>query len=109
MSCFFEIVLELGVSKQKAVWIITEITTQQFQNYQALPQGLLKINLRRPEKHHDYIIYDNALDDAISVFQLSFEETLKECSLNFSVEDCGQKITRDRIKRISKRYLPLNC
>ena len=106
---FFEIVQALGVSKQKAVWIITEITAHQFQNYQTLPQGLLKINLRRPEKHHDYIIYDNTFHDAISVFQLSFEESLKECSLNFSVEDCGQKITRDRIKRISKRYLPLNC
>ena len=106
---FFEIVEELGVSNQKAQWIITEITSHQFKNRQRLPQGLLKINLKRPEKHHDYIIYDNALHDAILLFQLSFEESLKEYSLNFNGEDCGQKITRDRIKSISKRYLPLNC
>ena len=106
---FFEIVQELGVSNQRAQWIITEITSHQFKNRQRLPQGLLKINLKRPEKHHDYIIYDNALHDAILLFQLSFEESLKEYSLNLNGEDCGQKITRDRIKRISKRYLPLNC
>lgn len=106
---FFETVQDLGVSNQKAVWIITEITSHQFKTCQRLPQGLLKISLKRPEKHHDFIIYDNALHDAISVFQLSFEESLKENSLNFSAEDCGQKITRDRIRSISKRYLPLNC
>ena len=105
---FFEIVQELGVSNQKAQWIITEITSHQFKNRQRLPQGLLKISLRRPEKHHDYILYDNALHDAISLFQLSFEESLKEYSLNFNAEDCEQKITRDRIRSISKRYLPLN-
>lgn len=105
---FFEIVQELGVSNQRALWIITEITSYQVQNCQRLPQGLLKISLRRPEKHHDYILYDNALHDAISLFQLSFEESLKEYSLNFNAEDCEQKITRDRIRSISKRYLPLN-
>ena len=105
---FFEIVQELGVSNQKAQWIITEITSHQFKNRQRLPQGLLKISLKRPEKHHDYILYDNALHDAISLFQLSFEESLKEYSLNFNAEDCEQKITRDRIRSISKRYLPLN-
>jgi len=104
----FEIVQELGLRKQKAVWIITEITSHQFKNCQKLPQGLLKISLKRPEKHHDYVIYENALHDAVSLFQLSFEESLKEYSLNFNVEDCGQRITRDRIRRISKRYLPLN-
>lgn len=105
---FFEIVQELGVSNQRALWIITEITSYQVQNCQRLPQGLLKISLRRPEKHHDYILYDNALHDAILLFQLSFEESLKEYSLNFNAEDCEQKITRDRIRSISKRYLPLN-
>ena len=105
----FEIVQELGVSNQKAVWIVTEITSHQFKNCQRLPEGLLKINLKRPEKHHDYILYNNALHDAISLFQLSFEESLKEYSLNFNVEDCGQNITRDRIRSIFKRYLPLNC
>ena len=105
---FFEIVQELGVSNQRALWIITEITSYQVQNCQRLPQGLLKISLRRPEKHHDYILYDNALHDAISLFQLSFEESLKEYSLNFNAEDCEQKITRDRIRSISKRYLHLN-
>ena len=105
---FFEIVQELGVSNQRTLWIITEMTSYQVQNCQRLPQGLLKISLRRPEKHHDYILYDNALHDAISLFQLSFEESLKEYSLNFNAEDCEQKITRDRIRSISKRYLPLN-
>ena len=105
---FFEVVQELGVSNQRALWIITEITSYQVQNCQRLPQGLLKISLRRPEKHHDYILYDNALHDAILLFQLSFEESLKEYSLNFNAEDCEQKITRDRIRSISKRYLPLN-
>ena len=105
---FFEIVQELGVSNQRALWIITEITSYQVQNCQRLPQGLLKISLRRPEKRHDYILYDNAFHDAISLFQLSFEESLKEYSLNFNAEDCEQKITRDRIRSISKRYLPLN-
>ena len=105
---FFEIIQELGVSNQRALWIITEITSYQVQNCQRLPQGLLKISLRRPEKHHDYILYDNALHDAILLFQLSFEESLKEYSLNFNAEDCEQKITRDRIRSISKRYLPLN-
>ena len=105
---FFEIVQELGVSNQRALWIITEITSYKVQNCRRLPQGLLKISLRRPEKHHDYILYDNALHDAISLFQLSFEESLKEYSLNFNAEDCEQKITRDRIRSISKRYLPLN-
>ena len=105
---FFETVQELGVSNQEAQWIITEITSHQFKNCQRLPQGLLKISLKRPEKHHDYIIYDNALHDAISLFQLSFEESLKEYSLNFNAEDCEQKITRYRIRSISKRYLSLN-
>ena len=105
---FFEVVQELGVSNQRALWIITDITSYQVQNCQRLPQGLLKISLRRPEKRHDYILYDNAFHDAISLFQLSFEESLKEYSLNFNAEDCEQKITRDRIRSISKRYLPLN-
>ena len=105
---FFEMIQELGVNKQKAVWIITEITSHQLKNCQKLPQGLFKISLKRPEKHHDYIIYDNVLYDAISLFQLSFEESLKECSMNPNVADCGRGITPDKIRRISKRYLSLN-
>ena len=77
----FEIVQELGLSKQKAVWIITEITSHQFKNCQKLTQGLLKISLKRPEKHHDYVIYGNALHDAVSLFQISFEDSLKESTL----------------------------
>ena len=104
----FEIAQELGISKQKAIWIVTEITSHQFKSCEKLPQGLLRINLKRPEKHHDYVLYDHALHDAVSLFQLSFEESLKEYSLNFNVEDCGKRITCERIRRISKRYLPLN-
>lgn len=100
---FFEIIRELGVSKQRAMWIITEVTSHQLKNCQELPQGLLKISIKRPGRHHDYIIYDNVLHDAISLIQLSFEESLKECSLNSNVEDCGQGITPDKIRWISKR------
>ena len=104
----FEMVQELGLSKQKAVWIITEITSHQFKNCQNLPQGLLKISLKRPEMHHDSIIYDNTLYDAITLLQLSFEESLKECSLNFNVEDCEQGNAPDNRRCIVKRYLSLN-
>lgn len=100
---FFETIQKLGVSKQETVWIITEITSHRIRNYQKLPQGLLKISLKRPEKHHDYIIYDNALYDAISVFQLSFEESVKECCLNSDVETCLKAITHEKIRRIFKR------
>ena len=88
---FLEIVQELGVSNQGALWIITEITSYQVHNCQRLPQGLLKISLRRPEKHYDYILYDNALHDAISLFQLSFAESLKEYSLNFNARIVNKK------------------
>lgn len=104
---FFEMVQELGVSKPKAVWIITEITSHQFKNCQELPQGLLKISVKRPEKQFDYNIYKNVLHDAILLFQLSFEESFIECSLNFNEEDCGQGNTLANLKRIFKRYLPL--
>ena len=104
---FFEMVQELGVSKPKAVWIITEITSHQFKNCQELPQGLLKISVKRPEKKFDYNIYKNVLHDAILLFQLSFEESFIECSLNFNEEDCGEGNTLANLKRIFKRYLPL--
>ena len=105
---FFEVIRELGVSKQETVWIITETSSAQIRNYQTLPQGLLKIDLKRPEKHHDYNIYDNALYDAISLFQLSFEESIKEYCRYSDAETCLKEIPRKKIRRVSKRYLCVN-
>lgn len=101
---FFEMIRELGFGKQGTVWIVTEITSHRIKNHQNLPQGLLKITLKRPEKHRDYIIYDNALYDAISLFQLSFEESVKEYFLDSDVE---ASIIHDKLWRTSKRYLSL--
>ena len=102
---FFEMIQELGVSKQGTVWIITEMTIQLDTNWQKLPQGLLKISLRRPEKHHDYIIYGNALHDAMSLFQHSFEESVKEYYDENRDVDCVKGNTAKKIRRIAKRYL----
>ncbi|KAL9962532.1 hypothetical protein ACROYT_G031640 [Oculina patagonica] len=102
---FFEMIQELGVSRRETVLVITEITSHRIKNYQRLPQGLLKINLKRPEKHLDYIIYDNALHDAISLFQLSFEESVNEYCLNSDVKTCLKTIAQEEMRRISKRHL----
>ncbi|KAJ7389545.1 hypothetical protein OS493_030930 [Desmophyllum pertusum] len=102
---FFEMIQELGVSKQGTVWIITEMTIQLDTNWQKLPQGLLKISLRRPEKHHDYIIYGNALHDAMSLFQHSFEESVKEYYDEDRDVDCVKVNTAKEIRRIAKRHM----
>ena len=99
----FKLIQELGIDKYKTVWIITDITTQFVNELSNLPQGLLKISLRRPTRCHDYGIYDDALRDIMLLFQLSFEESLRELFRNSSVISCKKEISSQELRRLAKR------
>ena len=99
----FKLIQELGIDKYKTVWIITDITTQFVNELSNLPQGLLKISLRRPTLCHDYGIYDDALHDIMLLFQLSFEESLRELFRNSSVISCKKEINSQELRRLAKR------
>ena len=99
----FKLIQELGVGNYKTVWIVTDITTQLTTGSNNLPEGLLKISLGRPEHCHDYNIYKDAFQDAMMLFKLSFEESVKECYKNFDATSFEKGINSQKIRRIAKR------
>lgn len=101
---FFELIQELGVSKHKTVWVVTDITTYVTTDTRNLPEGLLKISLKRPNQCHDYSVYDNALHDALLLIQMSFEESVKECYENTGVKNCSKGSHSKKIWQSAKRY-----
>ena len=104
---FFEMIEELNISKQRTMWVITDITSNLITSSQKIPQGLLKVSLKRPKKHHDYIVYDDVLHDAMSIFQLSFEESVTTCYENTDLKKCTKERNRKTVRRTAKRYPPL--
>ena len=95
----------LGVSRHKTVWIVTDITTYLITNSENLSQGLLKISLKTPEQCHDHSIYSNALQDTMLLFQLSFEESVRDSYDKTDVKGCGERIDSRNFRQTAKRYI----
>jgi len=102
---FFVVIQKLGVSKHKTVWIVTDITTHITTNSQNLPEGLLKISLKTPEQCHDHSIYGNALQDTMLLFQLSFEESVRDSCDKTDKKSCGGRIDSRNFRQTAKRYI----
>ena len=102
---FFEVIQKLGVSRHKTVWIVTDITTDLTTNSQNLPEGLLKISLKTPEQCHNHSIYSNALQDTMLLFQLSFEESVRDSCDKTDVKSCGERIGSRNFRQTVKRYI----
>ena len=103
---FFELIQELGVRQYKAVWIVTEITTSLATDSRSLPEGLLKTSLKKPEQCCDYSIYEDALQDALLLFQLSFEESVQEFyGESKELNGCERGMNSKKIWKIAKRQV----
>ena len=103
---FFELIQELGVRQYKTVWIVTEITTNLATDSRNLPEGLLKISLKKPEQYHDYSIYEKALQDALLLFQLSFEESVEEFySESKELKGCERGMHSKKLWKIARRQV----
>lgn len=102
----FEIIATGVDDKQRTtVWVITEMTSHLTTGPQVITPGMLKVTLKSPGKYRDVIIYDNVLRDAMSLFQLSFEESVTKCIQNSNLENCMKDSKRETVRRVARRYL----
>lgn len=103
MERFFELVQEVGANKHKAVWIVTEITTHLIKDSHYLPEGLLKIKLKVPHRFYDDPVHENALQDALTLLHMAFEETIEDAYKNNDGKSCEPRIPRTKLWKIAKR------
>lgn len=100
----FEIIATGADDKQRTtVWVITEMTSHLTTGPQVITAGMLKVTLKSPGKYRD--VYDNVLRDAMSLFQLSFEESVTKCIQNSNLENCMKDSKRETVRRVARRYL----
>ena len=101
---FFEIVEKVADKKQRTtVWVITEMTSHLTTSPQAITPGMLKVTLKRPGKYRDGVVYENSLRDAMSLFQLSFEESVTKCIEHSNLEDCMKEGKRETLRSVAGR------